>query len=377
MPIHFDFIIIGGGLAGLQLALNLGKDRFFEQKSVAIIDPSLKTINDKTWCFWEKGESEWDNIANKTWKKGLFLSSKKKISLELSPYSYKMIKSLDFYNYVRSQIQDSPFVHFIQDEITSIDTASTTAIGVKDSYSALHIFDSRITSDYKKDPDHTIIFQHFKGWLVETEEAQFDPSAFTMMDYRLKYNNSTSFFYVLPVSETRALVEFTFFTPYLTEEKVYDQYLGDYVRDILRIKEYKVTETEMGVIPMTDYPFHRDGGEKVTKIGTGASWVKGSTGYSFKHTEKKVNKIIENMKEGRDPSEGLLNKKARFYDSIFLDVLYRNNELGERIFSKLYRKNSPQEIFKYLDEETTFKEDIKIMFSLFHPQFIFSFFRKM
>lgn len=377
MPIHFDFIIIGGGLAGLQLALTLARDRFFEQKTVAIIDPSSKTSNDKTWCFWETGESEWDNITTKSWDRGVFLSSEENIALELSPYSYKMIKSLDFYNYVRSEIQDSPFVHFIQDEITKIDTASTTAVGVKDSYSALHIFDSRFSSDYKEDPHHTTIFQHFKGWLVETKDAQFDPSVFTMMDYRLKYNNSTSFFYVLPISANKALVEFTFFTPFLTEEKVYNQYLEDYIKNILKIKDYKVEETEMGVIPMTDFPFHRDGGEKVTKIGTGASWVKGSTGYSFKHTEKKVNKIIENMKEGKDPSEGLLSKKARFYDSVFLDVLYRNNELGESIFSKFYSKNSPQEIFKYLDEETTFKEDIKIMFSLFHPQFIFSFFRKM
>lgn len=377
MPIHFDFIIIGGGLAGLQLALNLGKDRFFEQKSVAIIDPSSKSDNDKTWCFWEKGKSEWDQITTKSWNKGVFLSTEENINLDLSPYSYKMIRSLDFYDYVKSQIEDSPFVHFINDEITGIDKASTTAMGVKDSYSALHIFDSRVTSDYKQDPDHTILLQHFKGWMIETKEAQFDPSAFTMMDYRLKYNNSTSFFYVLPVSANRALVEFTFFTPTLTEEKVYDQYLKDYINDLLKIEEYKIIETEMGVIPMTDFPFHLDGGEKVTKIGTGASWVKGSTGYSFKHTEKKVAKIIENMKEGKAPSEGLLNKKARFYDSIFLDVLYRNNELGEKIFSKFYSKNSPQEIFKYLDEETTLKEDLKIMFSLFHPQFIFSFFRKM
>lgn len=127
---------------------------------------------------------------------------------------------------------------------------------------------------------------------------------------------------------------------------------------------------------MTDYPFHSDNIPEITKIGTGGGWVKGSTGYSFKHTEKKVEKIISNIHAGKLPSEDLINQRFRFYDAIFLDVLKERNDLGENIFSNFYNKNSPQEIFKYLDEETTISEELKIMMSLFHPQFIKSFFRK-
>lgn len=376
MPVHFDYIIIGGGLAGLQLALHFGKDRYFEQRSIAIIDPDLKNTNDKTWCFWETGESEWDKITTKTWNRGLFFSSEIKINLELLPYTYKMIRSLDFYNYVRSKLKDFPFITFIRDKIEDIDTASTTATGEKDSYSGLHIFDSRITHNYIEDQDHTVIFQHFKGWMIEIKEEKFDPSVFTMMDYRLKYKESTSFIYILPITANKAFIEFTFFTPYLTEEAIYDEYIKKYLKKVWNLKDYTITETEQGLIPMTDFPFHQDQTDTVTKIGTGGSWVKSSTGYSFKHSEKKVKKIIENIKSGKNPADDLLNKRARLYDSIFLDVLYRNNEMGEEIFSKLYSKNSPQQIFKYLDEETSLGEDIKIMFSLYDPQFILSFFRK-
>jgi lycopene beta-cyclase len=69
--------------------------------------------------------------------------------------------------------------------------------------------------------------------------------------------------------------------------------------------------------------------------------------------------------------------RSRWYDAIFLDVLNRRNEMGEQLFTKFYTKNSPQEIFKYLDEETNFKEELKIMMSLYHPEFIISFFRKL
>ncbi len=376
MSKNFNFIIIGGGLAGLQLALQLSRDRFFEQKTIAIIDPSPKTENDKTWCFWEKGTGQWDPIITKSWDKSRFISSEKNIELNLEPYKYKMLRSLDFYNTAKSELLALENFHFIEDEIVRIDKASMVAFGKKESYGAIHIFDSRISPEYLEDPKATKIFQHFKGWVIETEKPKFDPCEFTMMDFRLKYKETTSFTYVLPISPTKALIEFTLFTACLIEDKVYDEYLENYIKNILKITTYKITETEKGVIPMTDFPFHKESTSKITKIGGAGSWIKGSTGYSFKHTEKKVNRIIENLKAGKEPSDGLLSMRSRIYDAIFLDVLNQKNEMGELIFSNLYSKNSIVEIFKYLDEETSISEEIKIMRSLYHPQFIKSFFRK-
>ncbi len=374
---HFDYIIIGGGLAGLQLALQFGTDRFFEQKTFAIIDPLDKDINDKTWCFWEKGNGQWDHIITKSWDKGLFFSAEKKLDLNLTPYRYKMLRSIDFYDFVHHRLKDLSNFSFIKDNIEKIDMASSVAYGKKNSYSGLQIFDSRITSDYKTDKKSSTLYQHFKGWRIKTTKKAFDPEVFTMMDFRVKYEDSTSFTYVLPLSQTEALVEFTLFTPYLTNEEVYGKYLKDYIDNILKIEEYQIEDTEKGIIPMTDFPFHKGSSSRITKIGTGGSWVKGSTGYSFKHTEKKTEKIISNIKKGINPGDSLINNIKRRYDSIFIDVLHQKNELGEEIFSRLYSNNEIQEIFQFLDEETALKEDLKIMFSLFHPQFLLSFFRKL
>lgn len=373
---NFDYIIIGGGLAGLQLALKLKGDRFFEQKTIAIIDPSNKASNDKTWCFWERGKGQWDHIITKSWEKGLFFSAEKRIELNLTPYRYKMLRAIDFYTYAHDQLKDHPNFSFIIDRVGKIDMASSVVYGKADSYGGSHIFDSRITSDYKNDERSSTLFQHFKGWKIITPEKAFDPGVFTMMDFRLKHKDSTSFTYVLPISEKEALIEFTLFTPYLTEEEIYDQNLELYINNILKIKDYEIEEIEKGIIPMTDFPFHNDSTSKVTKIGTGGSWVKGSTGYSFKHTEKKTDQIINNIKKGIDPGSGLLNNLKRRYDSIFIDVLERNNEMGEQIFTRLYYKNQIIQIFRFLDEDTSLKEDLKVMFSLYHPQFLISFFRK-
>ncbi|PRX41750.1 lycopene cyclase family protein [Salegentibacter salegens] len=373
-PVYF-YVIIGGGLAGLQLARQLSRDVFFKGKKIAIIDSDF-SMPVKTWCFWEKGDGKWDHLLTKSWNEGKFISSEENINLQLSPYSYKMIKAADYHHNLQEEIEKSGDIEFITDEIQKIDPVTMKAKGRKKSYGATHFFDSRIDPSYLESKKHTTIFQHFKGWEVATEKPVFSPDSFTMMDYRIKYPDATAFTYILPFTEKKALVEYTFFSPFLTEDKVYDDMLQKYFEKVLKTKDFTIKSTETGVIPMTDFPFDKANTRQITKIGTGGGWVKPSTGYSFKNTEKRINRIIENIKSGKLPGENLINNKFRKYDAIFLDVLTQNNQKGEEIFSKFYTKNSPQEIFKYLDEETSVSEDLKIMLSIYSFDFVKSFFRK-
>jgi len=377
---HYDFVIVGSGLAGLQLALALSEEAFFADKKIALVDKCSKSTNDKTWCFWEEGKGKWDSLIHQSWKKGFFISDQRHISLDLSPYTYKMIKSIDFYNYAKRQLKSHNSIYFIKDTITSLEENKSTvlAIGEVQTYTASHVFDSRIPTDFFESDNKTVkIHQHFKGWMIETETRQFNPEAFTMMDYRLKWKNSTSFTYILPISTTKAFIEYTFFTPFTVEENVYDKQLKDYIDNYLKLKDYKITEIEMGDIPMTNFPFNKYHTDKITKIGTGAGWVKPSTGYSFKHTEKKVKRILQNLKEGKIPSKNTLNKKFYYYDKVFLKVLEQENEKGEWVFEQFYHKNDIQDIFKYLDEETNLFQDLKIMGSLYSSTFIKAFFKSL
>ncbi|SFG11920.1 MULTISPECIES: lycopene cyclase family protein [Salegentibacter] len=373
-PVYF-YVIIGGGLAGLQLARQLSRDVFFKGKKIAIIDSDF-SIPVKTWCYWEKGSGKWDHLLTKSWNNGKFISSEENIELQLSPYSYKMIKAADYHQKLQEEIEESGDIEFITDEIQKIDPVTMKAKGRKTSYGATHFFDSRVDPSYLESKKHTTIFQHFKGWEVETEKPTFSPDSFTMMDYRIKYPGATAFTYILPFTERKALVEYTFFSPFLTEDKVYDEMLQKYFEKVLKTKDFTIKSTETGIIPMTDFPFNKANTKQITKIGTGGGWVKPSTGYSFKNTEKRINRIIKNIKSGKIPGENLINEKFRKYDAIFLDVLAQNNQKGEEIFTKFYTKNSPQDIFKYLDEETSVSEDLKIMFSLYSFDFVKSFFRK-
>lgn len=373
---HFDYIIIGNGLSGLQLALAMFDDSFFFGKTIALIDKSKKNSNDKTWSFWENSQGKWDAIVNKSWSTAKFYSEEKFIALQLKPYTYKSIKAIDFYNYALSKLDKNKAFTFIIDEVISVTEKNNVAVKRRNSiYTSNHVFDSRLPQDFfTQKKTHTLIHQHFKGWIIKTPSNTFDETSFTMMDYRMKYRNSTSFIYILPFSKTEALVEYTFFTPFLTDEKVYDEQISKYIKNILKVDELNIVETETGNIPMTDFPFQKYHTPNITKIGTAGGWVKGSTGYSFKITEKKVLKIIENLKNNQLPSKGLALPKFQFYDKIFLKVLNDYNYKGEWIFEQFYSKNSTATMFKFLDEETSFYEDLKIMKSLFSWQFIKAFF---
>lgn len=370
----YDYAIIGAGAAGLHLTLKMIRDPFFNTKSILLIDKDAKETNDKTWSFWEKGNSVWDQISWHQWDRGQFITKDQALEFELAPYRYKSVRGLDFYNHAKEQVKDLDNVYWMVDDVKSVENKEIH--GEQGTYRASHIFDSRIPPDFESDQyNYHSLIQHFRGWFIKTEKPIFDASSFVMMDYRLKWKDSTSFIYVLPSSSTQALVEFTLFNDVLIDKDVYESFLKKYLADYLKITEFEIEEVEQGIIPMSDYPFHKHHEKHLTKIGTAGGWVRPSSGYSFKNADRYSAMMVENIKKGRRHEAGIANSRFRTYDSIFLNVLKTRNDLGEEIFTRLYTKPEIQSVFRFLDEESSFLEDIHVMFSLNKPLFWKAFFQ--
>ena len=364
----FDYAIIGAGAAGMHLAIQLEADPTFANKRVLVLEKDEKNTNDRTWSFWEKGNSAWDDIAIKKWSKAIFYSEKNRSEIVLEDYYYKTIRSSQFYEYAKAKINNSSRFEWVQDDVVEVSKGTIT--GQNETYHVGHIFDSRINEAFfQKQKKYVSLTQHFWGWFIETPEPAFDESEFTIMDYRIKWKNQTSFNYVLPFTSSFALVEFTLFNDYLLKEEEYESVLQEYVNKNLGITNFKIVEKEIGQIPMSNYPFHQHHESYLTKIGTAGGWVRPSSGYSFKNGERYAKMIIENLKKGRTPHSGIGSNRYRFYDKIFLGVLKERNELGEEIFETLYTKQPIQSLFRFLDESSSFVEDVKIMSSLNKPIF--------
>jgi lycopene beta-cyclase len=360
---QYDIAIIGAGAAGLHLALAMKENSFFINKRILILEKSDKDQNDRTWCFWEKGEGLWDKLLQKSWEQGDFYTSESAVPLALDPYKYKMLRSIDFYDFAKKEIMANPLFHWVNEDVKEVTNTTPIKItGQKSFYTANYVFDSRIPEDYFQEKDkYTRLLQHFKGWVIRSKSDTFDPDRFTMMDFRILWPQSTSFIYLLPLNKREALVEFTLFSPSLLKETDYEEMLKHYINSILKLNEYEIIEHEYGVIPMTDFPFRNYSKGNHIQIGTGGGWVKPSTGYSFKNCERNSRKIVANLKSGKPILTGIYNLKFLLYDALFLDVLYRQNEKGPSLFHLMYGKIPVQKIFSFLDEQTSFIQDLSII----------------
>ena len=56
MPLKdkYDYIVTGGGCAGLSFILHLLQAPSLANKTILLIEKEQNRTNDRTWCYWEK-----------------------------------------------------------------------------------------------------------------------------------------------------------------------------------------------------------------------------------------------------------------------------------------------------------------------------------
>ena len=358
----FDFIIAGGGMAGLSLAFYLNESAKLQSKKVLIIDRETKNKNDHTWCFWEKEKGAFEEIIFRKWQSVRFDGTREfSASLDLGEYQYKMIRAADFYKFVFGKINRNPNFTFLQSEIVSVENGIVKTNECEFAANE-YIFDSFTRKAYDN-PKYQNLFQHFHGWLVETENDVFNPNEPTLFDFRVEQKNECRFIYILPFSASKALVEFTVFSDNILKKDEYEENIKSYLENTLKIENYKILETEAGVIPMSDEPHEQFPEKKVIRIGTSGGYVKPSTGYSFKRTQNILQKLVTDL----EISGKIQNSKFKiqnwklFLDSVLLDVLLNKKHPADDVFTTLFSKNPTAKVLRFLDEETSVKEDFEIM----------------
>jgi lycopene beta-cyclase len=360
----YDYIIAGGGLAGLSLAFYLNRSSL-KNKKILLIDRDAKTANDHTWCFWQKEKSAFEEIVFHRWKT-LWFHGTGNFSelLNFGEYEYKMIRAVDFYAFIRKELSCNPNISFLQSEIQSmhIETAFVkTANG--EFLAKEYVFDSLTRKDYDN-PKYQNLWQHFVGWKIETDENVFTPDQATLFDFRVEQKGECRFIYILPFSPNKALLEYTVFSDNLLEKNEYEFYLKDYISRVLKTENYKVIEIESGVIPMSDEPHIQMPSPKIIRIGTTGGYVKPSTGYSFARTQRYLQKLVANL-EAQHSALGTRHSFWKMYlDSVLLNVLRTKKHSAADVFTQLFKRNETEQVLKFLDEETNLSEDLRIMRSV-------------
>ena len=367
-----SFIILGSGASGLMLAYRMSQDSYFDDKSILIIDQVKDKGNDKTWCYWEEGTGEWDDLLTKKWHKVFFGSEFFTEILDISPYSYKMIRSEKFYHKLWRSIDLKSNITFIEDSVKSYEEVDNRVKVVtnKSTYFGLKLLNSIPNKTvYETQQKYPVLQQHFMGWFVKTKTDCFDDSIATFMDFNIPQNGNTRFMYVLPIDKNMALFEYTLFSKDLLEHSEYEDAIKDYLKE-KKITEFEILEKENGAIPMTSFKFEELNSNSILNIGTAGGWTKASTGYTFYNTSKKTKDLVSFLKKEDDLSAFSKKTKFWFYDLLLLDVLANNNEKGSTFFASIFKKVNVKTILKFLGEESNIGEDLKIITSVSPKPFI-------
>jgi lycopene beta-cyclase len=369
MPVeHYDVIMAGGGAAGLSLAYHLAESPLSHLKML-IVDLDEKKSNDRTWCFWTDEPPHYPEIISKRWDAFYFYGEDFESRLDLAPYAYYMIRGIDFYTHTRSRLEAMPNVDFVTAKVDAVNDGENYAeVRVGDtSYRAEWVFDSLfLPGEFLPDfRSHHYLWQHFKGWFIRTDRPVFDPAAATFFDFRVQQKGVMRFMYILPQSETEALVEYTLFSAEILPDEEYISELDRYISGILGVHNYEILEEESGKIPMTDQPFPRRGGKRIMYTGTKGGRVKASTGFAFHRTQQDSAAIVSCLSEHGHPfHENLPPGRYGTFDSMLLQILYRQGESAKRIFTRLFARNPLTRILRFLNEEDGLWENLKLMYTV-------------
>jgi lycopene beta-cyclase len=369
---NYDYIFLGAGCASLSIIMRMIASKRFEERKILLVDREQKNKNDRTWCFWEQEAGFFEDIVLRKWTSLLFKTDDISIPLETGRYKYKMIRGIDFYQKCFNAIRGRQNIDTSYGEISFEQPGKVTALKINDTYlypgNKTIIFNSLyVPSAHSK--KYFQLLQHFKGWIIETEADSFDTRRATLMDFSVSQQYGTSFVYVLPLSSRKALVEYTLFTENLLAPGQYDIALKDYLDENAGPVNYSIIDQEFGVIPMTNeiFPFYKNG---MYWIGTAGGQTKASTGYTFTFIQKQADTIVEELiSKGKLLNNRKAKKRFHFYDSTLLHILSKKLLPGKTIFTILFTKNPADKVLKFLDNETTVAEEIKLLNSL--PKKIF------
>jgi len=366
----YDYIFCGTGASASLLLMAMSRNNLLSGAKVLLIDPERKASRDKTFCFWaSKDEAiclELETIISKHWEK---VELPDNSLLSLSPLRYNHVSSLDLYTEASRIVAELGFeIRVAKVDYIAHDNEGPYAVVGETRIRGNRIFDSRTPSHNINQSRRYHLYQSFVGWMIETESPIGKAEAFRFMDFNIEQQGFTQFVYVLPFSPTVALVELTRFGKEIIREPDAELLLQNYINK--EFGAFKVSDIEVGCIPMSTCQIDNEPVPGVTVLGARNYLVKPSTGYAFKNMYYHTAQIALSIKKELEIEafnasyENVFKGRFAFYDELLLDILQHRPIQGKPIFTTLLKKVEIPLLLNFLDEKTSMEEDFSIFYRL-------------
>jgi lycopene beta-cyclase len=208
------------------------------------------------------------------------------------------------------------------------------------------------------------LLQHFSGWFVERDSPSFDPTCATLMDFRVGSRVSIHFIYVLPFSETEALIESTVFSAARWDAAEHEAAVERYLADN-GLTPYRVTRKEHGALPMTTRRFRARPSPRVYRMGLGGGLARPASGYAFLAIQRYAAAMATALGRAELPeAPRVRSARATALDHVFLAYLRDHPEEASGLFTTLFEGVDPVGLARFLGDVGTVRDDLRVMHAL-------------
>ncbi|MBS1303386.1 lycopene cyclase family protein [Loktanella sp. SALINAS62] len=350
-----DIAILGGGCAGLSLAVRLASSG----QSLCVLEPREVYTDDRAWSFWRTAPDPFEDCVRASWTHWDVTGPSGLVARGSSGLRYETVAAGPFYDRAQSMLADSPSADLVV--ATSAGKVRKTAHGHqvdtdRGTLSARHVVDTRSP---RRVPTYG---QFFLGREIRTERPVFDAHRVHLMQFRNGYSEGVDFVYTLPFAQDRALVEVTSFAPASPGGSVFSAWLDAEIAD-LDPGDVEILRQESGALPM-EVGFAEPDDDSVIRMGLRGGAARPSTGYAFARIQAQADHVADALASGAKPRPMLDSQATRFMDRVFLQVLQTMPDRGPALFESLFRNAPPDRLERFLSGSTHPLDRLSVMTSL-------------
>lgn len=374
MDHNVELLIIGGGCAGLSLAVELAKLSSWSA-STLIVDQRDTYTNDRTWCFWGGRDTPYAQIAKCHWHTFTIRNQNKTIQLDCGDTPYNMLEASQFYAIATDLISKKVNIQLVLNTLVINDPTYKNSFWYTETSTgkiiSKYVVDTR--NSQKNNSSKSIMWQSFIGKEIEFSESVFDSEIVNLMNFIRSDDANIFFTYILPISPYRALVELTVFSSQAFTANELSNRLSDEIQKISNNKPYKVLRREQGILPMGLLVSTASASIKqasMVKAGLFFGAARPATGYAFQRIQQWAVQCANALSVGGCPIPHLKDGRTQsVMDSIFLNVLRKRPQQAPAIFEALFSKVNSAGLIRFLTGNARWYDYLQIIQSL--PYIIF------
>ena len=344
--------ILGDGCAALSLA---ARAKELPGHRITLVRPDgAPPESEHIWGFWG---ADWlhgpDRMARASWRRWSIVTSEGKAEMSSATRPYHALRRSDWTAHCRRAAAAAGVAVLDADDDRSVQP---------------HTLDSR-----PPQVPPGCMLQHFIGFEVRAKTPTFDPETVILMDFRVDQSQGMHFIYLLPFSETEALVESTLFSARTLEDDFYTGAINTYLERHFQLKNFDILRRERGVIPLATLP-RRD--PHLPGLGGNGGAIRPSSGYAFVFIQKQISQAIASaQRTGRLVIKSPHQRIDLWMDAVLLSVIRHWPAQAPELFLRMGRALSGDEFARFLSGEAGWGLRLKVVLAMPKWPFIRATFR--